>query len=52
MSIFKSVFENLWTYLYQIFYYETIVYTGADDDTTKVVDSSDHANEDIETNTL
>ena len=38
----------LWTYSYQIFNYETIVYTGTDDDTTQVVDSSGHASEDIE----
>ena len=43
----------LWICAYQIFNYKT-VYTGTDDDddTTKVVDSSDHASEDIETNTL
>ena len=49
MTIFMSVFEN---YELICINYEAIVYTGADDDTTKVVDSSDHANEDIETNTL
>ena len=31
----------------QIFNYEAIVYTGADDDTTQVLDSSDHASEDF-----
>ena len=48
MSILKIVTEMLWTYSYQIFNYEAIVYTGADDDTTQVMDSSSHASEDIE----
>ena len=39
-------------YSYQLFNYKAIVYTGTDDDTIQVVDSSDHASEDFETNTL
>ena len=43
MSILKIVIEMLCSCSYQIFNYEIILYTGADDDATQVMDSSDHA---------
>ena len=52
MSILKIVIEMLCSYLYQIFNYEVILYTDADDDATQVVDSSDHESEYFEANTL
>ena len=45
MSILKLVIEMLCSYSYQIFNYEIILYTGADDDATQVVDSSDNESE-------
>ena len=52
MSILKIVIEMLCSYSHQIFSYDIILYTGADDDATQVVDSSDHESKYFEADTL